>query len=1007
MATRITALDHPWAINGAVERKFVEAPSGRQWVLVHTRSNGGRLFYSENQGATWTAAGGVPYAQSSTILSFHIDAEGFAHVAWLHWDASPQHVHYSRGVPSANGRSFFWTTVRLTPAANRLGHDVDVVAFRRGTGWVVWLYFEWHDVGSRLARVGVSPSGALTVEATSIDPGPNTAGVLPFGGVQFAHTGDGVTPQTAPHVFALTASRRNLAGGVVPDVRLHRGFYQSGDWTFGTDTVRLEQITIEETTAAFVFDGSLVCTAWCPTNSNVVRFATWDGAATTVARIDPPLLPTGVGTVNGLSISHDPVSDDIFLFIHDLTDGDIRWTRLSRAAGTWSPWAVAITRTAYNADNKVQALRHPRFGNVDIIYANFTSDTAGTLFHARVVALSRKPGVPALVAPANGALRDLNRGATFTHDYVPAGPGDTQSAWTFRRRYGTITEFWNVGSQAWQATEVFNLGSAEATSFPPGVWPPATTYSWSVKTRSATSVESNYAPERTVVSTTAPVVEVTSPSGLIYTESTPLITFDYTADEPLRSYEMRVVVASSTIDPANPGPAVWTSGVVTSSVARQHRVDIPLDPDVAYRAYVRATSTAGLSSVWDYNDFSLTLLPPSGPLVGVVEDYAYPTEIPRARLNISGRTNYLDVSQDIGQVGWEALVNATVAPQEADLSQQIDASLRITTVAAGLASARTVIGSPPSVAPDLPQPRGPLDFPVLPGVTYTGLAAFRAGLASRAGRISIEWYDNDEGTGALISTSVGSQVNLTTTSYTQAFITAAAPTGARLGRVVVEALGSAGAGEVYYVTRMSLHPGSVAVWQPGGFAFSQTIRVERSDDEGRTWRTVIDRVRTDFWQRAVAVDRTMRLGKPSLYRAVTDVDLDKGAKLTSGLSPVSLATIESDDWIIRDPDDEAGEIFAYVTDLSRGDTEAAVAHRPAGREFPVIDSEGRQSPEGTLQIFVPQSAIPATVELLRRPKTLLVQSPIGEVVKMRFVQRDYAVDMIRHRTVDLNFYEME
>lgn len=1006
MATRITALDHQWGITGAVERKFAEAPNGRQWVLVHTRRGGGRLFYSEDQGATWSAGGTVPYDQSSTVLAFHMDDGGHASIAWLHWDATPQHVHYSRGVPSSDGRSFFWTTVLLTPASNRLGHDADVVTFRRGTGWVVWIYFEWHDVGSRLARVGVSATGKLTVEATSIDPG-NAAGVLPFGGVTFAHTGDGVTPLPAPHLFAITGARRNLANGTVPDLRLHRGFHQSGSWTFGTDTVRLEQATIDETTATFLWDGSLLCAAWCPTGSNVVRFATWDGAATTVTRIDPPALPTGVGVVNGLSIAHDPVTRDIFLFIHDLTKGDIRWTRLTRSANTWSPWAIIVSRPAYNGDNKVQALRHPRFGNVDIIYGNYTSDTSGVLFHTRVLALPRKPGTPTLISPTNGALVDLNRGATFNHDYVKAGPGDTQSGWTFRRRYSTVTEFWNVSSQAWQATEVFNVGDSKATSFPAGRWPSDTTYSWSVKTRSATGVESDYAPERTVVSTAAPVVDVVAPSGLVYTESTPLIVFDYTSTEPLRSYEMRVVVASSTIDPLNPGPAVWESGVVTSSVARQQRVDIPLNPDVAYRAYVRATSTAGLVSTWDFNDFSLTLLPPSSPLVGVVEDYSYPREVPHARLNVSGRTNYLGVSQDIGQVGWDALENATVAAQQADLSQQIDASLRITTVAAGLATARTAAGSPPTVAADLPQPRGPLSFPVLPGVTYTGLAAFRAGTAARAGRVSIQWFDDDEGNGSLISTSVGQQVVLTTTSYTQAAVTAAAPTGARLGRLVVETLGASAAGEIFYVTRMSLHPGSVQVWQPGGFALTQTMRVERSDDNGKIWRLVNSRIRTDFWQRATAIDRTMRLGQPVLYRASTDVDLDNGSKLTSSLSPASLVVVESDSWVIRDPDDATSEIFAFITDMRRSDTESTTIHRPVGREFPVIDSEGAQSAEGSLTMFVRQSQIAATVDLLRRPKTLLVQSPIGEVLRLRFVQRDYASALTFHRSLDLNFYEME
>lgn len=110
--------------------------------------------------------------------------------------------------------------------------------------------------------------------------------------------------------------------------------------------------------------------------------------------------------------------------------------------------------------------------------------------------------------------------------------------------------------------------------------------------------------------------------------------------------------------------------------------------------------------------------------------------------------------------------------------------------------------------------------------------------------------------------------------------------------------------------------------------------------------------------------------------------------------------------MLRDSTREDEAIFAYVVDHRRGDAEQATAHRPAGREYPVIDSEGPQSAEGSLEIFVPQARIEATVEMLRRPVPLLVQSPDGKIFKARFLKRDYAVEAQRHRMISASYYEV-
>ncbi len=987
-------------MKGGPEKRFTEAPSGDIWALIHTGAKNARFLHSHDFGVQWynsASTSDLTLAQFNTILAFHIDAQGYAHVVWTAWDVSPQTLRYSRGVPYGGHHdrsSWRWTHHTISPAAGRLSAAVDVVAIRQGTGWKVWLYWGLVSGGHRLTRLGVSAKGVISTEATIVDPG-NSAGNWPIGGLEFGHVGDGFTASPSPHLFLTTASQRTAQ-----DIRLHRAAYSSGTWAFG-NTVLLETGSVGKSTIRSLWDGALLCTAWIRDADTAIRFATWDGVATAATRVDPPALPAGLGAINGLALSHDPDTDDIFLIIHDATDGDIRWTRFRRSNSTWDAWLNGPARTA-SADSQVQALPHPRFGNVDIVYS-----TDGRLFHHRLVALSRKPGAPSLLSPPNGRALDLNtNGASFDWRYNRASKGDSQQAYAFRRTIGTTTEWWNASSRAWQATEVMNASSRSSASFPAGLWL-AGTYSWSIKTRSATGVDSDYSAARSVVSAVAPEIEVTSPFGLVYAESTPTVTWEYTGTEAQRDYEIRIVEAAGVIDENNPGPSVWTSGLVQSSIARAHTIGESLTGDRAYRAYVRVSSLSGLTSVWEHSDFSITILPPTGPSVGVVDELAYPTNIPRAQLNIKGRSNYMLPEWTYGQAGWEALSNATIAAEPADLATLIEESLRITTAAAGAASARTILGDPPAAPADEPAPTGPLAFPVLPGATYTAMAHLRAGVAARAGRVSIEWWTDDDGTGTLISTVDGNQVNLTDSSYTKALVSASAPGNAALARVVVTGLGAAAGGEVFYATRMSIHPGRSVDWQPGGYSNQQTVKVERSVDDGATWVLVLDRIKTDYWQNAVTFDRSIPFGRRVRYRAFTNVDLGSGSILTSAVSEESMVIFDTPAWIIRDPDDENGEIFALVQDLKRKDSEAITVHRTVGRSYPVLDSEGFQSGEGTMQVYLPASQIATARDLLSRPKTMLVQSPIGEVLYLRLHDRDYSVEALRNRIVDIDFIEMD
>jgi hypothetical protein len=544
--------------------------------------------------------------------------------------------------------------------------------------------------------------------------------------------------------------------------------------------------------------------------------------------------------------------------------------------------------------------------------------------------------------------------------------------------------------------------------FPSGKWSTGTTYTWSVATRSATGADSGWAADRTVTASVAPVVAVTAPSGLAYGESTPLVTWTFTSTLAQRNFQVRIVPTFGvTIDPADPGPATWDSGVVGSAVARAVRVGATLVNQTSYRAYVRCTDTNSVQSTWSYSDFTVSITPPSGPLVEVLDDIDYDTGVPRVRLELTARSNYLSQAQASGQSGWDVDTNCTVAAQADNSAAQLIASLQMTSAGSGAMRARTAAGSPPAAPYGMPQPTRPLSFPVTAGNAYTAVASFKSASTVRACRVLIRWYDNDDGTGSLISTSTGDQVTSSTSSYVPGLVTAEAPAGAVLARVVVEVLGATGISEVFYVGRMSFHPGRDTNWQMGGYANTQTLHVQRSNDGGSTWSTIIARTKPDLYQHVVAYDRLMPFGLDVQYRCYTDVDPGTGTVLTSDASPSATIRVDSDRWAIRDPDDDTVEMNLLVTDFTRKDTESFYVARPTGRSFPIIDTEGLQSGEGQLTIYVQPMDVDRALVVLPRTVPMVVQAPNGKVFWMRMPSRDYKVADLRAREITIDYLEVE
>lgn len=998
----------PNTLSGSPERRLDMHPDGTLWCCTVIDGSPGKakFFYSKNGGATWTYSDSsdVALGQSTGTPSFFIDANGNCHLAWVQWSTNPQVIKvvygtlstagFRPGDPPASGVRIFWRTVAsFAPSGGRTGNDCDLIAFKVGTVTNVFVTYSMAaNGGAQVARLTLSSTGVPTLSSNSM--GPSGPTVNQYGSLDFNHTGDGKTPRSNPNLFL------TVAGPASSSMKTYTAVYvPTNTWAWGT-VGTIGTFANPKTTMQSVFDGTNLMVAY--SNNSATILCAEVNASTVVAR-NPPSAPGGTGTVLGLAMACDPATQNLHLAYYDATDGDIFYSKFTRATLTWSAWASVLSRGAYTYEGKIGVVRHPLYDAVDLAYGTGSPNNIYT--RSLVLApLVRTPNPPILLAPAAGVVTDLTTyGATFSWTYSGVSPGDAQQAFAFRRKTGATTEYWNVGSQAWGGSIVWNPGAVGQVSIPAGAWATGQK-TWSVAARSTGGADSAFATDRTVTSTVAPVLSVDEPTAVSYSTSSPLVEWTYTSADPQKNYIIRVFADSSTINPDVTTP-LWDSGTVTNSSARTQRIGVALTNGAAYRAYMRVTSSAGVQSAWQYSSFTVSLQAPIAPVVTGYGELAPVTNIPRIHLDLVSRASLLTEDQNSGLDGWENDANATVVHQVDDSDNQILEGLLVTSIAAGTVGVRTEPGEAPAVPVGEPALTGPLSFPVVAGQAYTGVASFKAAATSRTARVVIRWYDLDDGTGALLSSSVGTAVAVTSVGYAQAVVTATAPTGARLARLVLEVVGPTAAAEAFYVAQPSLAPGTSTTWQPGGYSTTQTLLVERSVDQV-TWETVVSQWGVTLAGFATFTDRLMPMGVPVYYRAFTEVDRGNGDVLRSDASTVATISVSAQRWTVRDLDDAAVELYAFVVGHRRNDDEASAVHRPAGREFPIVDTEGRQAATGVLSIFVAQADVSAAIDVLRSTVTMRVQSPSGFAMDARLLARDYNVEQLRHRIIDVRYVQV-
>lgn len=481
-----------------------------------------------------------------------------------------------------------------------------------------------------------------------------------------------------------------------------------------------------------------------------------------------------------------------------------------------------------------------------------------------------------------------------------------------------------------------------------------------------------------VVTNEAPVVSAITPSGTLTTTARPTIGWTYSDPETDAQERFRVKIYQGTGTVADPdNTAAYVDSTETFNATPSWTPSSSL-PAGSYRVYVKAADvgSGGRYSAWATQTFTISIEVPQAPAVVATTD----NTLARVAIQVNGKENFLTANQsslETNTTGWEAVPttgNVTIARSTAQATHGA-ASLSMTSIASGTMQARTTITS------------GAVT--VTAGRQYSALASFRAATAGRSVRVSIAWYT--AGDVVIGSPSDGSTVTDTTTGWTQATVTATAPANAAKAYVILTVLSTAAASEVHYADKIGFHPGAVTTWSKGGFAGIVFI-VEKSIDGGTTWTAVRGAasvtVPTTPSQETTFYDYEVARGVTPRYRARTQaLDLELVATLVSADSAVSIAAVvAATGWWLKDPlAPGLNMVIDVVPGFSFRRKQPQSVFEPIGRTVAVVVTDGPRGIEGTLDVWVKDSARYAKLQaLVTGGRVLWLEDPFGRAWYVMF-----------------------
>ncbi len=786
--------------------------TGTLYFLKRDSSTQCTLYYSNNNGTSWTADASFTRSNLQEVSGIFIDGENNISVAYRVYESGEDRIYYRRiKSTDSNWRSELLVASATAASAGSVYTGCSVVNFKLSS--TIYVFFaigtrNGTNSGVTLFAATINSSDTFTVKNTLID-----------GYRQWLNGPDGVVHPALD--FKHTGNAKSVGSGPALWVAWGRGTlycikasWQSGPTWYGpwTPTTVATGLTNQDhNVGRYNGYGDKFHIAIPNGNTVTVIERKVDDSGGT-ARNCPNAHPQG--NTRYVALSNSATSNSYRVYAVGTSNPDLYYVDYNAAGASWGSWTLVTATDIVGTVPNNFSVRRNNYGNGQYDLAIAGGSTPYTLTHTSSTSASA-PKTPVITSPENGSANDVAQTLTLQWTFTDDDPLDSQSAYAIRRVIGASTTYWNNGTSSWQGSEVFNTSSTTSKAFSSG-WGADSdaVHFYSVRVRDQSSLTSGYSNSVMVIPSAKNNPTITSPGASV---TTPNISASWTVSS---QSAYRLVLKAS-------GTSVYDSGWVDST-STSAAIPYTLVNGGSYSVELTTRNAEGLQSNTVTQAFTATFTPPAAaslvltPLaaqgiirVGIVNPEgvgsvpgAVSNTLYRRKVGESGngvkvaelsptRVNMLNVNDanietNIGN--WQSN-NSGVATITRSTAQALDgvASAALTQVTTG----------PMPGAYLTPYPNG---YPAVAGETYTFYYWARAASTVRSQRARLFWFSGPAGA-VNNGTINGASAVDSNSGWTKFEITGVAPAGTTflIPAILSSADNAATAvSEVHYADRMWL-----------------------------------------------------------------------------------------------------------------------------------------------------------------------------------------------------------
>jgi len=439
---------------------------GPMYMFVKTGSTTLTLYYSNNQGSTWSSS---TFTFTRTGLqewsNLITDSLIYLHLAYRVNEGGRDKVCYIRFTKNSDTSYTAGPEVVVsnladggTPGSTTGGMSLVVMRFapHRFKAFIAFGRVSGSLHGVELCSVNIDLGATWTFTATKANFQGSSVWLHTGSGtirpiLELEHIGNGHSSSTW---------NMWLAWGRTT-IRLTKIKY-IGRWLLSPSTVTLATgVAAQEAVGGRWAPG--VFSVPIPNDTAVTVYERNSANTSTTIRTTPTAHPAGVVKTCAIAFLPKAGGCDFKIFAVGTSNTNIYYIDFTNSGAVWGTWTLAVSTTEDSAGNNwgIRASAHWT-AKYDIY-----SDHASNVQTHTQIAQQVTPGTPFFLTPAEFSTADVGLPLSFTWDFTDLNELETQSAYALSRQIGAGSlSYWRASDSTWQATEQQNSTATQGVTLP-------------------------------------------------------------------------------------------------------------------------------------------------------------------------------------------------------------------------------------------------------------------------------------------------------------------------------------------------------------------------------------------------------------------------------------------------------------------------------------------------------------------------------------------------------------